>query len=375
MTKVNAFLNDLDEVVSRGTPESRARALWHTTDLMIAGHYSEDEIWTFGAVIGRLADEIEVAARAQLATRLAHFNDAPVNVIHKLAFDDSIDVAGPVLKESERLEPYAMVANVCLKSQSHLLAISKRESLVEMVTDALVTRGDHEVVTSVASNKGARFSENGFRHMIEQAENDSVLAERLGLRQDIPRHVFEQLVAKASDEVKKRLQRERPDMVKPIQSTVAGVASELQSKLGPGPASKSYATAKQAVTALHRQGKLNESSISSYARTRKVEEVTVGLSLLCTLPEDLVARALSDTNRETLLTLARALRFSWDTTMSLLFLSARDHRIGSTELKDLKDEFGRLNIETSRGVLKSYQSRNNPGDANAGAKMPARAAR
>ncbi len=369
MTKANAFLSELDEAVSRGTPESRARALWHTTDLMIAGHYSEDEIWTFGAVIGRLADEIEVAARAQLATRLAHFNDAPVNVIHKLAFDNSIDVAGPVLKESERLEPYAMVANVCLKSQSHLLAISKRETLVEMVTDVLVTRGDQEVVTSVASNKGARFSENGFRHMIEQAENNSVLAERLGLRQDIPRHVFEQLVAKASDEVKKRLQRERPDMGKPIQSAVANVTSELQSKLGP--ASKSYAVAKQAVTALHRQGKLNENSISGYARTRKLEEVTIGLSLLCALPEDLVERALSDANRETLLTLARALRFSWDTTMSLLFLGARDHRIGSTELKDLKDEFGRLNIETSRGVLKSYQSRNTAADSNPDTKRPA----
>jgi uncharacterized protein (DUF2336 family) len=373
MTKVNAFLHDLDEVVSRGTPESRARALWHTTDLMIAGHYSEEEIWTFGAVIGRLADEIEVTARAQLAKRLARFNDAPVNVIHKLAFDDSINVAAPILLESERLEPYAMVANVCLKSQMHLLAISKRETLVEMVTDVLVTRGNQEVMTSVASNQGARLSEFGFQHLIEHAEDDSVLAEKLGRREDIPRHLFQQLISKASDEVKKRLQRERPDMVKPIQSTVADVASKLQSKLGP--ASKSYLAAKRAVAAQHQLGKLNESSISGYARVRKLEEVTIGLSLLCALPEDLVERALLDTNRETLLILARALRFSWDTIMSLLFLGARDHRIASTELKDLKEEFGRLNIETSRGVLKSYQSRNNPGDANPGAKMPALAVR
>jgi uncharacterized protein (DUF2336 family) len=366
MTKADPFLSELDAVVSRGTPESRARALWHTTDLMMAGHYSEEEIWTFGAVIGRLADEIEVTARARLAKRLARFNDAPANVLHKLAFDDSINVAAPILLESERLEPYAMVANVCLKSQMHLLAISKRETLVEMVTDVLVTRGNPEVVASVASNNGARFSENGFRHMVAQAESNSVLAERLGLRRDIPRDVFEQLVAKASDEVKKRLQRERPDMIKPIQSAVANVASELQSKLGP--ASKSYLAAKRAVAARHQLGKLNESSISGYARVRKLEEVTIGLSLLCALPEDMVERALLDNNRGTLLTLARALRFSWDTTMSLLFLGARDHRIGSTELKDLKDEFGRLNIETSRGLLKSYQSRNTAGDANADAK-------
>ena len=88
MTAAKSFLKDLDDAILRGTSESRTRALWHTTDLLIAGRYSDDEIWTFGEVIGRLADEIEVAARAQLARRLARFDRAPVNVIHKLAFDD-----------------------------------------------------------------------------------------------------------------------------------------------------------------------------------------------------------------------------------------------------------------------------------------------
>src|ERR1700684_4569190 len=119
MTTEKSFLRDLDEAVQRGTAESRARALWHTTDLMITGRFSEDEIWTFGEVIGRLADEIEVAARAQLARRLAGFDKAPGNILHKLAFDDEIEVAAPILEESERIEPYALVANVCTKSQSH----------------------------------------------------------------------------------------------------------------------------------------------------------------------------------------------------------------------------------------------------------------
>src|SRR5437879_7330595 len=115
MSEVKTFLRGLDDAIQRGTPESRIRALWHTTDLMIAGRYSDDEIWTFGEVIGRLADEIEVASRVQLAKRLARFDQAPVNIIHKLAFDDEIEVAGPVLRESQRLEPYALVANVCTK--------------------------------------------------------------------------------------------------------------------------------------------------------------------------------------------------------------------------------------------------------------------
>jgi uncharacterized protein (DUF2336 family) len=366
MSEVKSFLGDLDEAVLRGTSESCMRALRHATDLLIAGRYSEDEIWTFGEVIARLADEIEVAARAQLARRLARLDRAPTNIIHRLAFDDSIEVAGPVLRESERLDEKALVANAKTKSQPHLLAISERKSLEETVTDVLVTRGNWDVVNSVANNSGARFSDFGFLHMIKRAEGDSILAEQLGLRQDIPRHIFQQLIAKASDDVKKRIGQERPELVQQIQSSVTDVAGELQSKFGPS--SRSYFVAKRLVTTQHQQGNLNENSISGYARSHKFDEVTIGLSLLCALPGDVIERALVDKNREMLLVLTKALDFSWATTMSLLFLGARDHRITAQELSDTESEYGHLKVETSRSVLKFYQSRKNGAAADPAAK-------
>jgi hypothetical protein len=370
MIEASSFLSDLDEAVSRGTPESRKRALWYATDLMIAGRFSEDEITTFGEVIGRLADEIEVAARAQLARRLARFEQAPVNIVHKLAFDDSIEVAGPVLRESERLDSATLVANARIKSQQHLFAISERKSLAETVTDVLVTRGNWDVVTSVANNDGARLSDFGFLHMITRAEGDSILAEQLGLRKDIPRHLFQQLIAKASDDVRKRLELERPAMVAQIQSTVTDVVGALQSKFGP--VSRSYFVAKRLVTTQHQQGNLNENSISGYARSHMCDEVTIGLSLLCALPGDVIERALLDKNREMLLILAKALDFSWATTMSLLFLGAKDHRITAHELKTFESDFDRLNAKTSRSVLEFYQSRKHTEGADtAAARQPA----
>jgi len=354
-----SFLRELDEAVSRGSPESRERALWHTTDLMIAGRFSDDEIWTAGEVVTRLADEIEVAARAQLSERLARFDRAPVNIIHKLAFDDAIEVAGPVLRESKQLETYALVANACTKSQAHMLSISKREKLEGRVTDELVKRGNQEVVKSVAANSGARFSDFGFLHMIKRAEGDSILAEQLGLREDIPRHVFQQLIAKATSDVKKRLERERPDMAQQIQSSLTNLAGQLQSKFGP--VSRSHFVAKRVVSTQHRLGNLSESNILSYAVSHRLEEVTIGLSLLCSLPGDVIERALLDRNRETLLILCRALEFSWDTTTALLFLGAKDNRITANELKELESEYGNLNVETSRSVLEFYQSRKHGG--------------
>jgi uncharacterized protein (DUF2336 family) len=361
MNDARTFLQDLDDAVARGTAESCLQALGHATDLLIAGRYSDDEICTFGEVIGRLADEIEVAARAELATRLARTDNAPINIIHKLAFDDSIEVAGPVLRESVRLDAKTLVANAQTKSQPHLLAISKRKSLEYTVTDVLVTRGNTEVVNSVANNDGARFSGFGFLHMIKRAEGDSILAEQLGLRQDIPRHIFQQLIAKASDDVKKRLERERPEMVDQIQTSVTDVAGALHSKLGP--ASRSYYVAKRLVATQHQHGNLNENSIYDYARSHKLDEVTIGLSLLCSLPGDVIERALLDKNREMLLVLTKALDFSWTTTMSLLFLGAKDHRITALDLNKLENEFARLNVETSRSVLKFYQTRKSAGGA------------
>jgi uncharacterized protein (DUF2336 family) len=364
MSEVKSFLQDLDEAISRGSAENRLRALWHATDLLIAGRYSEEEITTFGEVIGRLADEIEVAARAQLAKRLASFDEAPINIIHKLAFDDSIDVAGPVLRQSERLDDDTLIVNAKTKSQPHLLAISERKSLGEAVTDVLVTRGNWDVVNSVANNDGARFSDFGFLHMIKRAEGDSILAEQLGLRQDIPRHLFQQLIAKASDDVKKRLESERPGMVEQIQSSVTEITGELQSKLGP--VSRSYFVAKRLVTQQHQVGNLNENSIAGYAQAHKFDEVTIGLSLLCALPGDIIERALFDKNREMLLVLTKALKFSWQTTMSLLFLGAKDHRITAQELQDTERAYGRINVETSQSVLKFYQSRKNPESTDSG---------
>jgi uncharacterized protein (DUF2336 family) len=352
-----SLLQELDDAVSRGSAESRLRALWHTTDLLIAGTYTEDQIWTFGEVIGRLASEIEVAARTQLAKRLARIDNAPIKIINKLAFDDSIDVAGPILRYSERLDVRTLVDNVRTKSQSHLLAISKRNSIAIPVTDELVARGNQKVVSSVAANKGARFSNFGFLHMIKRSESDSILAEQLGLRKDIPRHLFQQLIAKASDDVKKKLARERPDIASQILSSVTDVTGALHSKFGP--ASKNYFTAKRVVARKHQYGNLTENSILEYARSRKVEETTVGLSLLCSLPVDVVERALIENNREMTLILAKALDFSWETTMSLLFLHAKDHRIAARDLDGMSEEFIRLNSQTCRSVLEFYRSRKN----------------
>ncbi len=338
--------------------------MWHATDLLISGHYSEDQIWIFGEVIGRLAEEIEITARAQLSKRLAAVEHAPTKVINALAFDNSIEVAGPVLRQSERLDARSLIANANSKSQQHLLAISQRTSLVEAVTDVLVVRGDKEVARSVTANQGARFSEFGFLHLTQRSEKDSILAEHLGVRRDIPRHIFQQLIAKASDDVRRKLRQERPEIANAIQTVVTDVEGTVHAKFGPG--SKSYFAAKKAVMALHRDGNLGENEIWDYAMSHKTEEVTVALSILCALSADVVERTLTDNNREMIMILAKTLQLSWSTTMALLFLGAPGHRIVAGDLEGLKKAFDRLDMETAKDVLRTYRSRKELAAASSG---------
>jgi hypothetical protein len=61
-------------------------------------------------------------------------------------------------------------------------------------------------------------------------------------------------------------------------------------------------------------------------------------------------------NRDLILVLSKALEFSWDTAMALLFLGAENHRISSSELDDLRCEFKRADVRMSRGILEVYQA-------------------
>ncbi|MFZ0762945.1 MAG: DUF2336 domain-containing protein [Bradyrhizobium sp.] len=88
-----------------------------------------------------------------------------------------------------------MVSRIFWQSQNE-------KSISTDVTDELVTRGNGEVLRSVTANDGARFSNFGFLHAIRRSTDDSILAESLGVRKDIPRAMFQQLIAKASADVK-----------------------------------------------------------------------------------------------------------------------------------------------------------------------------
>jgi uncharacterized protein (DUF2336 family) len=352
-----SLLDELETTLASGTSSRRIEILTSVTDLFINGaqRFSEAQIGVFDDVMARLMVRIEAKARAKLAQRLASIANAPSNVIHLLASDDDIEVARPVLTRSERLGEHTLVATANSKSQQHLYAITQRDALSEAVTDILVERGDRDVVHAVVKNRGARFSDAGFRVLVTRSDGDDALASEVGMRSDIPRPHFLMLLEKASSAVRARLAAENPQASTTIDGVMAEVVGGIRDEIRNS--SPAFAAAEAEVARQNRIRRIGEAEIYQYARDRKFEETAIALALLCDTPIDVVERALLDPGAEIVLILAKVAGLSSTTTKAVLLLRAADRGMSTEDLEQALMSFNRLQPETAKRVLGFFRTR------------------
>ncbi len=245
-----------------------------------------------------------------MSRHLAPVGNAPVKVLRTLANDDDIAVAGPVLKYAPRLAETDLVGVATTKSQAHLKAISARPTLGEAVTDVLVRRGDREVARCVADNRGARISQDSFVSLVRRAEDDGILAEKVGLRPDIPEPMFRELLIKATAVVRNRLLVAATAGCKAeIHRVLAKVSKEVGARVGP----RDYGAAQRVVLSLDRAGRLNETALAAFCAENKFEETVVALATLAKVPVNVVDRLLGGDRPDPVLILCRAIGLNWPT--------------------------------------------------------------
>jgi uncharacterized protein (DUF2336 family) len=106
------LISDLENAVATRSAEI-GTMLRRVTDLFLinAGHYTADQLELYDGILQVLIAAVEVSARAQLAERLAPVDGAPTNTIRTLALDDAIEVAEPVLAQSNVLGAYSLHYN------------------------------------------------------------------------------------------------------------------------------------------------------------------------------------------------------------------------------------------------------------------------
>jgi uncharacterized protein (DUF2336 family) len=361
-----SLIAEVENAISSGSPDKRVETLRRVTDLFMvsADDYSDDQVDVFDDVISRLADKIEVKARAELAHRLAPVRNAPTTVVRSLARDESIEVAGPVLAQSSRLSDDDLLACAQSKGQDRLLAISKRTSLSEKVSDLLVTHGNNEVVRSVAKNDGARFSDAGFGRLVERSEDDDELAVSVGLRRDIPKEHFHALVSKASEAVFKKLAAANPTAAAEVNRVLYDLTGHnAGTKAKPRPRFD-YSDAQQMFEIAQRSNQPIDLAVREYAKSGKFEETVVALAVLCAVPTDVVENIMLDKriDNDLVLILVKGAGLNWQTAKLILQLRAGQAGVSPQALEKAYQHFERLQAATAKRVVRFYQVRQAAGE-------------
>jgi len=353
-----SLITEIEDTFACGPVDKQADILRRVTDLFLAeaDSYSDAHVDLFDGVISRLAVKIEVKARAELAHRLAPVNQAPPNTVRMLAHDEAIEVAGPILSHSNRLTDDDLVAIANGKAQDRLLAISKRVSISETVSDALVTHGDRDVVLSVTQNAGAKISDYGYGTLIDRSINDEVLAICVANRKDIPRGHFEMLISKASERVFEKLAASNPNAVYELHKVLTDITGQDSSARTE---KRDYREAAAKFDMIRRSGAKLDPIVREFAAQGKFEETVAALAALSGAPIKLVESVMNDARNENdfVLILAKAACFTWPTAKQICVLRRKAFSL-STQAQELaRRNFDRLVPATAQRLIRFYNER------------------
>lgn len=356
-----SLLAEIEVAFASGSARKQAEILRRVTDLFLAGasNYSSTQVDLFDGVIVRLAEKIETKARAELAIRLAPVENAPPAIVRQLARDHAIEVAGPILRQSPRLTDDDLLTFARDDSQERLLAISQRAALSENISDVLVTRGNRDVVLAITRNAGARFSNSGYRKLIDRSVDDDTLAVCVGMRKDISRSHFHMLISKASETVFAKLAASNPTAVAEVQKVLTDITGqEVAAKPNPG-SERDYRDAEEQFDTMRRLGRPPDAAVQEFASNGKFLETVVALTALSGAPRDLVKFVISDWrgNDDSALVLAKAAGLSWPTAMKICVLRRGPRGLPPAAIEKVRKSFESLKTATAQRIVRFYNER------------------
>ena len=351
------LISELEAALARGSPERRNVILLRLTHLFLsrADRLNEDQVAIFDDALVRLIDRAEAQSLVKLSSTLSEFTPAPAKALHHLACHRDISVASPVLLRSHSLSDTELVEIASKLEREHLLAISRRQTLSEALTDSLVERADIDIFRALANNAGAKFSKSSQAALVAAADRDPGIAESLGLRPDILPDIRRELLSKMTDSFRLQLLKSAPAAVRQnIREALDHIAAHISAK---APEPIVYSEAQSRALALSKVGKLNDSTVNRFAQCREAMNVIASLSVLSGAPIETIEPLMEEKGCEGLIVACRASRLNWQTT-SAVIRSRSVPQLSEQELARAKEKFEKLHLSTAQRIVRFELSTN-----------------
>ncbi len=267
--------------------------------------------------IGRLAPDLDDAARAHigdivnevletlardqvgrvrriLVEAIKDSDAVPRSVVEKLANDDDVQIASPMLQFSPLLDDDILIKIIQGSPASAALsAISRRAGLGAPVADAIVDADDAPAITELLLNQSAQIREETLDRLVDRAVDFPDWHEPLVRRPVLPQEVIRRLARFVADALVKDLSR-RGDL---DDDTAALLTREVKDRLDaeddPWGEEADRETADERAQRLHQEGKLDETLLLEQLQRGDRVFVSHAVALLSELPEQVVSKAVS----------------------------------------------------------------------------------
>jgi len=349
-------LLDLLDLAHESSSENRRQLLREVTDLFLdaPADHSEAESEHFGWVMGRIAKDMEMALRRDLAEKLAAVPSAPHSLIVQLA-NDEIDVANPVLTQSTVLKDADLIALAKTKGQEHLAALAIRPRVSALVTDAIVSRADDHVLERIVSNKGASFSRHTMEKVVVRAERNERLHRPVLEREDLPADLMQEMFFHVSSQLKAFI-LQRTANIDPAALEEAFASAERNAaahieKVGRADSADHFIADKEA------RRELNEALLINLLRAHKIPEFVAGFARMTGIDKKTVRHLLTEKGCEGLAIAARAARFDRSTFASMVFLADPKMKRTPAEVQKIAELFDKITVETAQRVIRFWKVR------------------
>ena len=257
-------------------------------------------------------------------------------------------------------------------SKEHQLSISVRSEIAAEVADALVAKGDDDVMLSLVNNVGAEISRGAMEAIVERSETIKALCEPLLSRDDLPPDLMHDMFWWVGAALKRHILTDAHIDVKLVEKMLSKGERDVArpAEIDEDDLNRVERTVRRRL----RLGELNQDSLVQYLRRGQVPEFIAALGYLTDVDQKTARRIVFNPGHEAVAVACRAKGFDLSTfsTIVLLLDGAAEHSAYETataaalqkqlrrpeEVASLLDLYKHIPIENAQRAMRFWAIRN-----------------
>jgi uncharacterized protein (DUF2336 family) len=251
-------------------------------------------------VLKALAEDQTIRVRQIIAEELRDSPNAPPEVIVRLARDNALPVATPVLRYSPLLSDYELLDIIASANLPGVVeAIAQRRELSDTVSGAIIDSDNEAAIFNLLCNRRTVISDQNLNKIADKAANHEIWHEPLVYRPELTQKTVNKIAMHISEALLQKLKVEAKldsEMLLNIEQAVTARLNDRQLDIS--------RTAENEVKTLFYSQRLTRQIINEKLENGEKEFVVYSLALLSDLSYTYTQRILSSENPKEIIALA-----------------------------------------------------------------------